>query len=113
MDRDGKAWLEDITASFRAFYDAGIERGQPAEKHNCILTRGGYTDKDVERLILSMPYRRFEQMNIMHHSRQLCYIQLHDAIARRMDADTVAILRERCRRALRKYFGENTDCDPA
>ncbi len=71
MDDTGNARLEDVAASFARFYEERKEKGLPPEKKNCIFTRGGYTQKDVERLILTMPFKRFEDMHVMHHAKQL------------------------------------------
>lgn len=40
-----------------------FDKGLIPEKKPCLFTKGGYTDKDVERLILSMPFKRFEDMD--------------------------------------------------
>lgn len=60
MDTDGRAKLEDVVQSFADYYENRTAKGLVAEKKSCIFTKGGYSDKDVERLILSMPFKRFE-----------------------------------------------------
>lgn len=52
MNDAGEARLEDVARSFAAFYEDRLAHGLPAEKKNCIFTKGGYSQKDVERLIL-------------------------------------------------------------
>lgn len=106
MDERGQARIEDVTQEFTSFYEHRLEQGKAAEKRPCIFTKGGYTDKDVERLILSMPFKRFEDMNFMHHARHLGIIQLEKAIFRRLESVDIESIRECCRAALRQYFGE-------
>lgn len=106
MDEKGQARLEDVIQEFASFYEYRIERGLPAEKKPCIFTKGGYTDKDVEKLILSMPFKRFEDMNFIHHAKHLGVIQLEKAILRRLDEADIAMIRHKCRESLKKYFGD-------
>lgn len=107
MDERGQARIEDVVQEFASFYEHRLEQGKTAEKRPCIFTKGGYTDKDVERLILSMPFKRFEDMNFMHHARHLGIIQLEKAIFRRLESADIERIRECCRAALRQYFSES------
>ena len=106
MDESGKARLEDVADSFAAFYEERIEAGLPAEKKPCIFTRGGYTQKDVERLILSMPFKRFEDMGFISHSKYLGILQIDRHIMNRITEKETKQLQEYCRVALIRYFGE-------
>lgn len=107
MDERGQARIEDVVQEFASFYEHRLEQAKTAEKRPCIFTKGGYTDKDVERLILSMPFKRFEDMNFMHHARHLGIIQLEKAIFRRLESTDIERIRECCRAALRQYFSES------
>lgn len=106
MNENGQARIEDVVQEFASFYEQRLEQGKVAEKRPCIFTKGGYTDKDVERLVLSMPFKRFEDMNFIHHARHLGIIQLERAIVRRLESADIARIRDCCRAALRQYFGE-------
>lgn len=104
MNSEGEARLEDVVQEFAAFYEERKEHGLPAEKKPCIFTKGGYTEKDVERLILSMPFKRFEDMDFMHHSKYLGVIHLdHQIVKHLTDADKHN-LRQFCDEALKRYF---------
>lgn len=105
MNADGEARLEDVVQEFAAFYEDRIAQGLPAEKKSCIFTKGGYSEKDVERLILSMPFKRFEDMAFMHHTKVLGTIQLDRQIMKTLSESDIADLRDYCQKALRKYFG--------
>lgn len=106
MDERGQARIEDVVQEFASFYEHRLEQGKAAEKRPCIFTKGGYTDKDVERLILSMPFKPFEDMNFMHHARHLGIIQMERAIFRRLENADIERIRVCCWAALRQYFGE-------
>lgn len=104
MDDKGKARLEDVVAAFTDYYEQRIKNGLPPEKKPCIFTKGGYTEKDVERLILSMPFKRFEDMGFIHHAKHLGIIQLEKAIFSRLGAQDIENIRVRCTSALAAYF---------
>ncbi len=106
MDETGSASLESVAADFARFYEARREKGLPPEKKNCIFTKGGYTPKDVERLILNMPFRRFEDMNTMHHAKQLGTIQFYKALFKQLTEEDFAQIRKSSEEALKRYFGE-------
>ena len=105
MDTDGRAKLEDVVLSLADYYESRTAKGLAAEKKSCIFTKGGYSDKDVERLILSMPFKRFEDMGFIHHAKHLGIIQLEKAILRRLGDQDIANMRVRCKEALDTYFG--------
>ncbi len=106
MDGNGQARLEDVVQGFATFYEKRIEQGLPAEKKPCIFTKGGYSDKDVERLILSMPFKRFEDMSFIRHSKHLGIIQLEKSILRRLGENDRKLLIDSCRAALEEYFAD-------
>ena len=88
------------------FYENRREAGLQAEKRPCIFTRGGYAQREVERLILSMPFRRFEDMHVMHHARQLGTLQLNQLLYRQLTGEDLEQLRKWCKSAIRRYYGE-------
>ena len=108
MNDRGEASLEDVADGFASFYEERIKEGKPAEKKPCIFTKGGYSAKDVERLILSMPFKRFEQMGFMHHSKYLGTIALNRAIMHRLTEDDIHQLSSFCAKAIERYFGVGT-----
>jgi len=106
MNAEGEASLESVTDSFAEFYEDRIKSGKIPEKRPCIFTKGGYTQKDVERLILTMPFRRFEDMSFMHHSKALGNIRLDRSIMHRLTDEDIQTLKTDCEKALQRYFGD-------
>jgi hypothetical protein len=105
MDGTGSARLEEVAERFAAFYEDRKAKGLPAEKRNCIFTKGGYTKKDVEQLILRMPFKRFEDMHVMHHAKQLGIIQFYKVLFKQLTEEDFANIRKWCDAGLQKYFG--------
>jgi len=108
MDENGQARLEDIVSEFSGFYKDRIESGLKPEKKKCIFTRDNYefTEKDVEKLILSMPFKRFEDMNFMHHAKHLGVLKIDKAIMKRLSLKDIEKMRSSCVYALKKYFND-------
>ena len=107
MDETGSAKLADVAADFARFYEERKEKGLPPEKRTCIFTRGGYTPRDVEQLILRMPFRRFEDMHAVHHAKQLGTIQFYKVLFNQLTEDDCDQIRESSQEALRRYFGDD------
>ncbi len=105
MNEKGEASLAEIAESFALYYEDRIMQGLPAEKKNCIFTKGGYTEKDVETLILSNPFKRFEDMGYMHHSKYLGVLQIDKSIMKSFDDNDVSDLLTYCSDALDMYWG--------
>ena len=113
MDETGSASLADITKDFAAYYEKRKAQGLPAEKQKCIFTRDSYTEKEVEKLILTMPFRRFEDLHAFHHAKQLGRIQLYQSIYKQLTEEDYDIIRKSSEEALIRYFGQKTETTKA
>ena len=107
MDETGSAKLADVATDFAKYYEDRRAKGLPPEKKPCIFTKGEYTGKDVEQLILRMPFRRFEDMHAVHHAKQLGTIQFYKGLFKQLTEEDFDQIRESSREALRRYFGED------
>lgn len=105
MNEKGEASLADVAETFACYYEDRARKGLPAEKKKCIFTKGDYTLKDVERLILSMPFKRFEGMGYMRHSKYLGIIQIDKSIMKTFDDDDISTILTYCTDALERYWG--------
>lgn len=104
MNENGEANIADVADRFAWYYEDRIKQGLPAEKKNCIFTKGNYTAKDVEKLILSMPFKRFEDMGYMHHSKYLGLLQIDKSIMKSIDDNDMSDLLTCCTDGLEKYW---------
>ena len=104
MNEKGEAVLSEVAEAFAWYYENRKKQGLLAEKKKCIFTKGSYTAKDVERLILSMPFKRFEGMGYMRHSKYLGIIQIDKSIMKTLDDNDISEILTYCTNALDKYW---------
>lgn len=78
--KNGKASMAKIVAYFREFYDSRRKAGLFVEKSNSIFARTSYTDKEVKKLILVYPYKRFAEMQIFTYSKLLGVVSMDDQV---------------------------------
>lgn len=103
-DDKGRVQLSDIVAFFRNFYETRRAEGLPVEKKNSIFYKGGYTDKEAERNILSNPFKRFEDMDMLRHTKTLGVIEVDHSVWKHLcDAEHQEILTI-CDEKLEQYF---------
>lgn len=76
--------LSDIVTYFREFYEARRAAGLVVEKANSIYAKGGYTDTQAQRNILSNPFKRFEDMQMLHHTKTLGVIQVDESVWKKL-----------------------------
>ncbi len=105
MNENGEVLLDDVSQVFADYYEDRKAKGLPAEKKKCIFTEGGYSQKDVQRLILSMPFKRFEDMGFMRHSKYIGTLQLDKSIAKELNNDILEEIFKCCTDALERYWG--------
>jgi superfamily II DNA or RNA helicase len=103
-DTKGRVKISDIVDYFRSFYEARRKAGLIVEKANSIYAKGNYTDKDVERNILSNPFKRFEDMNMMRHTKTLGMVEVDSTVWKRLSADDKTNIIKICNDKLEKYY---------
>ena len=105
-DDKGRIKLDDIVAYFRSFYEGRRGMGLPDEKKNSIFAKGGYTDKEAKRNILANPFRRFEDMQMLRHTKTLGIIQMDEAVWKKLANEEKAEMDQICGRKLTEYFAK-------
>lgn len=103
-DEKGRIQLADIVAYFRAYYEGRRSAGLVVEKPNSLFARGGYTDKEAERNILANPFKRFEDMQMLHHTRTLGIVQVDESVWKKLTAGEKAEMEKICEEKLEQYF---------
>ncbi len=83
-DRKGRVKLNDIVAYFRSYYEGRRRAGLTLEKPNSIFAKGGYTEKDAQRNILSNPFKRFQDMQMLRHTKTLGIIEVEPTVWRNL-----------------------------
>lgn len=103
-DDNGRIKLEDIVHYFRAYYENRRAAGVKVEKANSIFAKGGYTDKEAERNILSNPFKRFEDMQMLRHTKTLGIVQVDEAVWKKLSKEEKAEITCICDAKLKDYF---------
>lgn len=83
-DANGRVKISDIVSYFRSFYETRRDAGLVVERGNSIFSKDNYTDKQAERLILIYPYKRFETMNMMHHTKTLGIVEVDSTVWKKL-----------------------------
>ena len=103
-DEKGQIKLDDIVSYFRSFYEARRAAGLPVEKKNSIFAKGGYTSKEAERNILSNPFKRFEDMQMLKHTKTLGIVRVDEAVWKHLTAEEKAQIESICNQKLEQYY---------
>ena len=104
-DDKGRVKLDDIVSYFRSYYEGRRSAGLVAEKKNSIFAKGGYTDKEAERNILANPFKRFEDMQMLRHTKTLGIVQVDEAVWKKLDKAEKAEIEKICDEKLEQYYG--------
>lgn len=103
-DSKGKVKLDDISAFFRNFYEQRRTAGLPVEKPNSIFAKGGYTDKEAQRNILANPFKRFEDMQMLRHTKTLGIIEVEPTVWKNINAEEKEEIIKICNEKLEAYY---------
>ena len=95
---------EDIVTYFREFYEARRAAGLVVEKANSIYAKGGYTDAQAQRNILSNPFKRLEDMQMLHHAKTLGVIQVDESVWKKLTREEKQEIERICDEKLERYF---------
>ena len=103
-DKQGRVKIDDIVTYFRAFYEDRRARGEVVEKHNSIFAKGNYTDNEAARNILSNPFKRFEDMNMMRHTKTIGIIEVEPTVWKRLTEEEQQHILKVCDLKLEQYY---------
>ena len=103
-DKRGRVKISELAEYFRSFYEDRRKRGLIVEKKNSIFAKGGYTDKQAESNILANPFKRFEDMNMMHHTKTLGIVQVDESVWKKLTADEKKHIEQVCDTKLEAYW---------
>lgn len=104
MDSNGRVALPDVVDYFIDFYEDRKAHGMIAEKPNSIYQKGGYTRKDVEKNVLSNPFKRFEDMRFLMRCKDVETIEVNPIIFRKLTKEDWLHIIRVCDKSLEKYY---------
>lgn len=106
--KNGKSSMSKIVAYFHDFYEARRKSGLFVEKPNSIFSRPGYTDKDVKKLILVYPYKRFAEMQIFTYSKLLGTVSMDPNVWNSLHSSEIAEICQMCNEHIDTYYSRVT-----
>ena len=104
MDTSGRVALPDVVDYFIGFYENRKAHRMIAEKSTSIYQKGGYTRKDVEKNILSNPFKRFEDMRFLMRCKDVETIEVNPIIFRKLTREDWLHIVNVCDKSLEKYY---------
>ena len=104
MDSSGRVALPDVVDYFIDFYEDRKAHGMIAEKSTSIYQKGGYTRKDVEKNILSNPFKHFEDMRFLMRCKDVETIEVNPIIFRKLTREDWLHIVDVCDKSLEKYY---------
>lgn len=103
-DDKGRVKLDSIVSYFKDFYEERRKLGLPVEKENSIYAKGNYSNKDAERNILANPFKRFEDMQLLHHTKTLGIIQVDESVWKSLTKEEKLEIESICNEKLSQYY---------
>ncbi len=104
MDRNGRVDLADLVEYFKWYYESRKDHGLIVEKPNSLYQKGGYTDKDVEKNILSNPFKRFADMRFFQRSKDIGVLEINPNVFKKLTAEDWKSIIDICDKSLEKYY---------
>ena len=106
VDERGRASLSDVVSAFRQFYADRKATGLIVERPKTVMARvSELTEDEVRRLMLAMPFRKFEQPHYLRYDRNdLAYIRFDGRLWRLLSPDDLATIRNECIAAIAAYY---------
>ena len=103
-DSHGRARISDLVEYFREYYNARRNQKLIVEKSDSIFSRENCADKEIEREILSYPFKRFENMSMMSHTKTLGIIQIDPIIWKKLTDKDKKWIGAVCDEKLKQYY---------
>ena len=103
-DNSGKVRLDDIVSYFRKFFDDRRNNHLKVEKAKSVYLNPRITDKEILRNILTYPFKRFEAMSMLRHTKTLGIIQFDKAVWKHLSAQEKNDILVICDEKLKEYF---------
>lgn len=103
-DEKGRVDLEDVVGYFIDFYEARKEQGLVAEKANSLYQKGSYIPKDVEKNILSNPFKRFSDMRFLKRNKEISMIEFNPILFKKLSKQDKKEIIQICDQKLEAYY---------
>lgn len=108
IDDKGRVKLDDIVDYFIEFYQNRKEKGLVVEQPRSIYTKDNYNRNAIRKNILANPYKRFEEMNMLKHTKTLGIIELDKYIYKKLSKEEIENILQICDTKLEEYYNRIT-----
>lgn len=105
-DEKGRVRLSDIVSYFKEYYQTRRDLGLVVEKPNSLYVQENYDLKKSEKNILSNPFKRFEDMNFLNHTKNLGIIEVDRTIWTKLTKEDKININRICEEKLEKYYSK-------
>jgi hypothetical protein len=105
VDSHGRASLTDVVGKFRRFYEQRREAGLVIERGSARMAKlDGLENADVQRVMLDMPFEKFERRRYLRYDRDLAFVRFESNLWRQLKPDDLAKLRAICEARIKEYY---------
>jgi superfamily II DNA or RNA helicase len=102
---DGRAKLSEVVQGFRRFYQKRSAAGLPVERATAKMNRVAELDDiEVQRVILEMPFEKFERRRYLKYDRDLAYVRFAPPLWRQLEAEDLQQIRATCQKSIQSYY---------
>jgi superfamily II DNA or RNA helicase len=109
LDTKGRAAVTKVAARFKEFYVDRAARGLLIDKPELrIANLDQLSDSEIASIMISMPFRKFQQKHFLEHDRDLAYLRFHPALWKQLTSDDLKRLDEICDDSIRRYYARLT-----
>jgi hypothetical protein len=113
VDSHGRASLANVVGKFRRFYEERKRGGLVVEGANTRMAKvDELADADVQRVMLEMPFEKFERRRYLKYDRDLAFVRFEPNLWRQLRADDLAKLRAICEARVKEYYERLEDGSP-
>jgi superfamily II DNA or RNA helicase len=110
VDDKGRASVATVASKFRAFYQARREAALVIERPGAALASvGEIDDASVRRIMLRMPFEKFERRGFLRYARDVAFIEFAPALWRRLGTEELAKLRSKSDQSIASYYAGVND----
>jgi hypothetical protein len=105
VDESGKAKVSEVVRGFRRFYQerktAGLVVERPGARRQSV---DELDEVAAQRLILGMPFEKFERRRFRRYDRDLAYVRFDPRLWRQLGSEDLHRIRAICLQSIQKYY---------
>jgi len=109
LDQRGRALVTKVVARFKEFYADRATRSLLIDKPELrIANLDKLSDSEIVSIVISMPFKKFQQKHFLEHDRDLAYLKFHPALWKQITQDDLKRLEETCDESIKRYYAQLT-----